>query len=443
MADETLMPESGEGTVEDMVVDRADCIEELIEALADSQVLLMRAHGAHWNVKGPGFGAYHELFGEIYEDIQENAIDQLGEQLLKLDVDAPSTLDEFSQRSTITPQPISSDDPQVLATDLRDMNDMVLESLEDTFDCANDLDEQGLCNFIAERIDMHKKWRWQLTRSISNAAEAPVVAPMNPPEATEVEEEDDGMLERSVVGEAELRSRPDLVGELRSGADVVEQRHASTKVEVRDQGDGTWTLTGLAAVFDSMSEPLGGFTEVIKRGAFKNVLKDTSLDTRALFNHDPNMPLARTTNGTLSLRETPRGLEYTATIPAGLSYGNDLRVLLENGTITQSSFAFKMPAGGKGQDWADGPDGTLVRTITDFGALLDVSPVTYPAYRAATAGVRNETSDDFSERSDQADATEQVTTPAEESRLREEQERARRERELRLRERKLATLNNN
>jgi HK97 family phage prohead protease len=441
MADETLMPEPGEGTAEDMVVDRADCVEELIEALADTVVFKARAHGAHWNVKGPGFGAYHELFGEIYEDAAE-AVDPLAEQLLKLDVDAPSTLDEFSQRSTITPQQISSDDPQVLATDLRDMNDMVLESLEDTFDCANDLDEQGLCNFIAERIDMHKKWRWQLTRSISNAAEAPVVAPMNPPEDTEVEEEDDAMLERSVVGEAELRSRPDLVGELRSGADVVEQRHASTKVEFRDQGDGTWTLTGLAAVFDSMSEPLGGFTEVIKRGAFKNVLKDTSLDTRALFNHDPNMPLARTTNGTLSLRETPRGLEYTAIIPAGLSYGNDLRVLLENGTITQSSFAFKMPAGGKGQDWADGPDGTLVRTITDFGALLDVSPVTYPAYRAATAGVRNETSDDSSERSDQADATEQVTNPAEESRLREEQERARRERELRLRERKLATLNN-
>ena len=441
MADETLMPEPGEGTAQDMVVDRAGCIEELIEALADTVVFKARAHGAHWNVKGPGFGAYHELFGEIYEDAAD-AVDPLAEQLLKLDVDAPSTLNEFSQRSTIKPQPVTSDDPQVLATDLRDMNNMVLESLEDAFDCANELDEQGVCNFLAERIDMHKKWRWQLTRSISNAAEAPNVAPMNPDESTEAEEEEAGLVERSVIGAVELRSRPDLVAELRAGADVVEQRHAATKIEVRGQGDGSWTLTGLAAVFDSMSEPLGGFTEVIKRGAFKNVLKDPNLDTRALFNHDPNMPLARTANGTLSLRETPRGLEYTATIPAGLSYGNDLRILLENGTITQSSFAFKMPAGGKGQDWADGPDGTLIRTITDFGALLDCSPVTYPAYTAATAGVRNETSDGSSERSDQADATEQVTNTAEESRLREEQERARRERELRLRERKLAPFNN-
>jgi HK97 family phage prohead protease len=446
MADvEQVMPEPGEGTAEDLVVDRADCIEELIEALADTVVFKARAHGAHWNVKGPAFGAYHELFRAVYADADE-AIDPLAEQLLKLDVDAPSTLNDFAARSTITPADLNSDDPQVLALDLRDMNEQVLESLEGAFDCATEIDEQGLANFLAERIDAHKKNRWQLTRSISNSAEAPVVAPANPPEDTEVEEEDQGMEETPaarglrLISESDLRDQPALAVELRNGADVIEQRLAPSKVEVRALENGTWQLEGMAAVFDSPSADLGGFTEVLKRGAFKTVLADPNLDVRALFNHSADKVLGRTTNGTLQLEETPRGLRYTVTVP-DVSYARDLRVLLERGDVTQSSFAFRMLPAGKGQEWADSEDGTLVRTITEIGGLLDVSPVTYPAYSAATAGVRSESSTPSMERNAPADAAEQGESAIEETRRR-EAEQARRERQLRLRERQLKkTLN--
>lgn len=426
------MPEPGEGTAAEAAVDLASCIEELAEALADTVVFKARAHGAHWNVKGPGFGAYHELFGEIYEDA-DGAIDPLAEQLLKLDLDAPSTLSEFSERSTIKPAPVSSDDPQVLATDLRDMNDMLLDSLEDAYECANDMCETaGLANLLAERIDMHRKWRWQLTRSISNAAEAPVVPPMNPDESLEVEE--DAISRARIVSDVELRSNPSLVNELRNNSeDIVERRMIPTKTEIRANADGSWVLSGLAAVYDSQSQDLGNFREVIKRGAFRRILNQPGLNVKALFNHDPNLVLG-STPGTLTLRETPRGLAYEVNV-APTTAGNDLRVLIERGDVTQSSFAFRVGE----QAWDDMPDGTLQRTITDFADLLDVSAVTYPAYTDTTAGVRSK--DSSTDSSEQAGGTAvQPSVQADESSRRADEEGAHRHRlrRQRLRENRAA-----
>jgi uncharacterized protein len=422
--------EPGEGTPEDAVLDVADCIEELSEALADTISFKFRAHAAHWNVKGPAFGAYHELFEEIYEDA-DGAIDPLAEQLLKLDVDAPSTLSEFAQRATVQPMPVASDDPAALAVDLRDMNDSVLESLEDAYDCANELGElAGVANFLAERIDMHRKWRWQLTRSISNPSEPKNDAPMNPPEATEVEEEDQGQVEMPqrmrIVDAVEVRDNPGLVAEIRSG-DVAERRAAPSTTEVRSNPDGSWTLVGHAAVFDS-SANLGSFTESIQRGAFRRILNQDGLDVRALFNHDPNLVLGRTP-GTLTLREDPTGLAYEVNV-APTTAGNDLRILLERGDITQSSFAFQVG----GQEWRDMPDGTLHRTITDFKDLLDVSPVTYPAYADTTAGVRSETSSSDSSEQDAGGAAAQPNAQADESSRRADEDDAHR---LRLRRQRL------
>lgn len=188
--------------------------------------------------------------------------------------------------------------------------------------------------------------------------------------------------ELRIITQEDLREQPELVGELRSGGDFVEQRVAPVTTEIRGNANGSWTLVGHAAVFDSRSEPLGGFTEVIQRGAFRKVLKQDGLDVRALFNHDANLVLGRTVNGTLKLTEDPTGLRYEVDV-ADTSYGRDLRVLLERGDVTQSSFAFRVAK--DGQVWDDQEDGTLLRTITNFSSLVDVSPVTTPAYQSTSA----------------------------------------------------------
>lgn len=169
--------------------------------------------------------------------------------------------------------------------------------------------------------------------------------------------------------------------------DGVQRRMAPFSwVQTRAQDDGGFEVVGHAAVFDSLSENLGGFREKIDPGAFAKVLAGNGADdARALFNHDPNLVLASKRNGTLHLAEDDRGLAYRAEVPAGLYYGEALRVLLERGDVDQSSFAFRVARGG--DSWDENDDGVLIRTVHEFSALYDVSPVTYPAYPAADSGL--------------------------------------------------------
>ncbi|MCW5568428.1 MAG: HK97 family phage prohead protease [Burkholderiales bacterium] len=152
-------------------------------------------------------------------------------------------------------------------------------------------------------------------------------------------------------------------------------------LEVRSEGDSK-SIRGYAAKFDVLSENLGGFREQIKPGAFADVLDN---DVRALVNHDPNLILGRNKSGTLDIGQDETGLWYEAKLP-DTQAARDLAQSISRGDINQSSFAFSVASGG--QDWSEDDDGRIIRTITKFSRLYDVSAVTYPAYPDATVGMR-------------------------------------------------------
>ena len=139
-------------------------------------------------------------------------------------------------------------------------------------------------------------------------------------------------------------------------------------------GKKPMTLEGYAALYDEETV-VGGQRERIQRGAFEGRLED---DVRLLFNHDNNMPFARTTNGTLKLTTDERGLYYKANI-IDTQAGRDLYAMVQRGDVTQSSFAFSISE----RSFDDG-----VMVIEKVGQLYDVSPVTYPAYEATSVVAR-------------------------------------------------------
>jgi uncharacterized protein len=159
----------------------------------------------------------------------------------------------------------------------------------------------------------------------------------------------------------------------------------SAELRVEDAG-GKPRIVGYAAVFNSLSEDLGGFREVVRPGAFAACLKDA--DVRALVNHDPARVLGRTRSGTCKLVEDSRGLRYEID-PPDTTYCRDLLESIRRGDISGSSFRFYMHADpNRGQMWRSEPSG-VVREITEFGAVDDVSVVTYPAYAATEVSVRS------------------------------------------------------
>jgi len=166
----------------------------------------------------------------------------------------------------------------------------------------------------------------------------------------------------------------------------IERRVFDTgQIEIRKAGesDGNITICGYAAVFDMLSEPLGGWREQIAAGAFNDCLGD---DVRALFNHDASAVLGRTVSKTLRIAQDSRGLKYEVDLP-DTQAARDLVTSIERGDVSQSSFAFRVAP--NGDRWDENDDGVYIRTITKVARLYDVSPVTYPAYPDASVGLRS------------------------------------------------------
>jgi HK97 family phage prohead protease len=183
---------------------------------------------------------------------------------------------------------------------------------------------------------------------------------------------------RSIMGNIERRSL---------AIDEVESAVPLLTVESRseDGAEREWVV-GYAAKFGVLSLDLGDFVERIDPGAFGIVAERRGrrrpLETRALWNHDANFPLARYP-GTLRMTVDEVGLRYEFPVP-DTTYGRDIASNIRAGIVKGSSFSFTVPGGG--ETWSQ-EDGRSVRTITAIDSLLDVGPVTFPAYPDADVKV--------------------------------------------------------
>jgi HK97 family phage prohead protease len=152
----------------------------------------------------------------------------------------------------------------------------------------------------------------------------------------------------------------------------IERRAA---VELRAAGR---RLVGHAAVFDATAE-IGGFREVIRRGAFKRSLAAAG-DILALVDHDPANLLGRTRAGTLRLSEDERGLAFEIDMP-DTTLGRDVLALAERRDLGGASFGFLVPAGG--ERWQG-----RTRELLEID-LREVSVVhAWPAYQATDVAAR-------------------------------------------------------
>jgi HK97 family phage prohead protease len=166
---------------------------------------------------------------------------------------------------------------------------------------------------------------------------------------------------------------------------AAERRYAATRFEQRSAAGDAPVIIGHAAVFNSRSDFLydwaGGFVEQVAAGFFDDALSTS--DPRALFNHDPNLLLGRSSSGTLRVSVDDVGLAYEID-PPDTTAGRDLAVSLQRGDVKESSFSFSVAE----EKWGETEDGIPLRTLVRAGAVYDVSPVTFPAYPAAVSGLR-------------------------------------------------------
>jgi uncharacterized protein len=170
----------------------------------------------------------------------------------------------------------------------------------------------------------------------------------------------------------------------------IERRTIATEVRASKGDNGELFISGYASVFNTESHDLGGFREVVAPGAFTRSIKEKR-DVKALFNHDANYVLGRSKNGTLTLAQDEKGLQYRCQLNSAMQSHRDLHASIERGDIDECSFAFSV--GRDGQVWSErsmeGGSVQVVRTLVDVD-LFDVSAVCYPAYPGTEVGARTD-----------------------------------------------------
>lgn len=133
-------------------------------AFATEFSFYLKAHNYHWNVTGADFFEYHELFGKIYEEVY-GAIDDFAEKIRSLGSFVPASYTRFSVLTQI------EDETEILpqmamVQQLIEDNQKAIGMLKIVYDLAEANSEHGFSNFLAERMDAHKKHGWMLRSSL-------------------------------------------------------------------------------------------------------------------------------------------------------------------------------------------------------------------------------------------------------------------------------------
>ena len=146
-------------------------------------------------------------------------------------------------------------------------------------------------------------------------------------------------------------------------------------MKTRETDQGNPVISGLFVVYDSPYQVCEGGTESIAPGALKNALNG---DIRALYNHNPDIVLGRTSNGTLSLEDTPSGLYGEIEVNKEDSDAMNAYARIKRGDISGASFGFDIVK----EERIVNDDGSVHWRIEEIEPLYEVSPCVFPAYEA-------------------------------------------------------------
>ena len=119
-------------------------------------------------MEGPDFAQLHEFFGAIYQEVYDNSIDQTAEYIRTLEDYTPGSFERFQELSIISGQ-TKIPRARLMIEELLANNGQLLELLNDTFATAEQENQEGIANFVAERIDAHGKHGWQLRSFLKDA----------------------------------------------------------------------------------------------------------------------------------------------------------------------------------------------------------------------------------------------------------------------------------
>lgn len=133
-------------------------------AFASEYSFYLKAHNFHWNVEGINFQQFHELFSSIYEEVYDS-IDPFAENIRKLGAYTPGSFERFNMLSKIDDENQIPPAEEMVRILLEDSEKMSL-IFKEVFKESEAVGEHGLSDFIAGRLDAHRKHSWMLRSTL-------------------------------------------------------------------------------------------------------------------------------------------------------------------------------------------------------------------------------------------------------------------------------------
>lgn len=157
-----------------------------------------------------------------------------------------------------------------------------------------------------------------------------------------------------------------------------------TQLAIRDVDQSAMKIGGYAALFDVETELWPGINEKVAQGAFTDSL--AADEVRALWSHNPDMPLGTNGGPTPNLRvwEDGVGLGFDLELP-DTQQGRDSFKLIKAGIVRGMSFGFEMQEFTWFKQEGDKPK---VRTLNKV-KLWEISPTPFPAYPQTSVNARD------------------------------------------------------
>lgn len=138
-------------------------VGQLTVVVADTYVLGVKTHGAHWNVKGPGFFRLHAAFDAQYHELLL-AADEIAERIRALDAHAPASMRQLLDHSAIGEPPIGDDLQLVRA--LRDDHRAIAKRCREATAIAMEAKDEVTADILIGRSKAHDKTAWMLTATL-------------------------------------------------------------------------------------------------------------------------------------------------------------------------------------------------------------------------------------------------------------------------------------
>jgi starvation-inducible DNA-binding protein len=140
-------------------------VRTITQIMADTYTLVVKTHGAHWNVRGSGFFELHAAFEAQYQELLV-AADELAERVRALGQDVPGSMAQITALSSIGE--VSQTDGSSLVRALRDDHRFISKRCRDTIPAAEASGDTATADLLIRRVQSHDKTAWMLSATLGS-----------------------------------------------------------------------------------------------------------------------------------------------------------------------------------------------------------------------------------------------------------------------------------